>query len=241
MRPNQLSERFEIGRYIGKRLLAGKDVAGNFLESPGASALKKLTGHDFLSCERKNSNVVFSIRGMFDAVVTCNSRMRVHLDGDVDAWRRRLMLIRYERPKPKQRVERFAQKLIESEGRGILVWMLEGARRHIEELRNHGDFQLTDKQKERVNSLLDESDSVRVFVQKSIIPHATKDLTTDELVIVYNDFCDDQGWQPRASRKVERLLVDLMMEIHRAKNSTHIQRGCKRARGYSGVTYATTD
>jgi hypothetical protein len=54
--------------------------------------------------------------------------------------------------------------------------MLEGARRHVEELRDHGDSQLTDHQKERVNSLLDESDSVRVFVQKSIIQIATEDV-----------------------------------------------------------------
>lgn len=238
MRPNQLNERFEIGRYIGKRLLAGKDVAGNFLETSGASALKKLTGHDYLSCERKNSNLVFSIRGMFDAVVTCNSRMRLHLDGDVDAWRRRLMVIRYERPKPKVRIERFAEKLLEAEGKGILVWMLQGARRHMEELHTRGDFLLTTSQTERVASLLNESDSVRVFVQNEVVSHPSGNLTTDELVAGYNDFCVDQRWQPRASREVERLLVDLMMEIHRVRNSTHVIREGKRQRGYSGVSYA---
>ena len=36
MRTRHLEDRFEIGRFVGKTLLGGKDVADNFLEKPGA-------------------------------------------------------------------------------------------------------------------------------------------------------------------------------------------------------------
>jgi putative DNA primase/helicase len=37
LRTNMLAERFEIGRMIGRTLLVGSDVKGNFLSRPGAS------------------------------------------------------------------------------------------------------------------------------------------------------------------------------------------------------------
>ena len=95
--------------------------------------LKALVGHDLLSAERKGSNIEFQIKGEFGVAVSCNSRLRVKLDGDVDAWRRRLLIIRYEKPKPKERILDFAEKLLTEEASGILHWMVDGAIMHLRE------------------------------------------------------------------------------------------------------------
>ena len=107
LRTDWLGERFELFRLIGKTLLTGKDVPAEFLMRKGASTLKKLVGHDLLSPEGKNSNENFSLRGEFDVVITCNSRLRVRLEGDADAWRRRLMIVEYNHPKPQKTHQRF--------------------------------------------------------------------------------------------------------------------------------------
>jgi hypothetical protein len=123
-----LAERFETSRFIGKRLLAGKDVSGNFLQSRGAHVLKALVGDDQLSGELKNLNAAPAILGQFDVAITCNSHLRVKLDGDAEAWRRRLLIVSYERPKPEVRIARFAEELLEPKARGSCgsAWRVPG-------------------------------------------------------------------------------------------------------------------
>jgi P4 family phage/plasmid primase-like protien len=131
LRTEFLADRFEIARFLRKTMLSGKDVPGNFLETAGAQMLKKLVGHDLVSAEKKNSNGEFQLRGEFGVAISCNSRMKVKLDGDVEAWRRRLIIVSYEKPKPKERILDFAKKLLDEEASGILRWMVEGAMMHL--------------------------------------------------------------------------------------------------------------
>ena len=168
LRTDLLAERFETSRFIGKRLLAGKDVSGNFLQSRGAHVLKALVGDDQLSGELKNLNAAPAILGQFDVAITCNSHLRVKLDGDAEAWRRRLLIVSYERPKPEVRIARFAEELLETEGSGILRFGVEGARMHLRELEEVADFRLTPKQNARVDGLLAASDSLRCFASEVI-------------------------------------------------------------------------
>ena len=64
------------------------------------------------------------------------------------------MIIDFSRPKPERPIRNFAKMLIESEGAGVLNWMIKGAIRHLAELASGGDFVLTEAQMERVDSLL---------------------------------------------------------------------------------------
>ncbi len=241
LRTEHLHERFELQFFIGKTLLTGKDVPGDFLQRRGASMLKKLVGNDLISPERKGGNDVLRLRGNFDVAITANSRLHVRLDGDAEAWRRRLLVIRYELPKPKTRIANFGQKLLEQEGPGILNWMLEGAKRYLRELEVHGDYQLTDRQIQRVDDLLAESDSVRAFVRSCVTADVMHDATTDELVKAYRDFCERKGWDAQSQRQVERQLPDLMLECFGTARSHKIEREGRTARGYNGVRIITPD
>ncbi len=64
----------------------------------GASRLKVLVGGDPISGEGKGLNGDFPMFGTFNIVMTCNSRLRLRLEGDAGAWRRRLLVVRYEKP-----------------------------------------------------------------------------------------------------------------------------------------------
>lgn len=235
LRTEHLSKQFEIARFVGRLLLTGKDVPGRFLEEAGAHALKALVGHDLLDAERKNSNDNVPLRGDFSVIITCNSRLRVRLDGDADAWRRRLLIVKYERPKPERPERDFAGRLLEEEGPGILKWMVDGARAHLAELAETGDYQLSLRQRHRVNALLAESDSVREFIRQRVEVRAGADVTGYELVEAYAAYCDSQGWEQLPTRRVELDLPDAMQEIRKAARRNDIYREGKARRGFAGV------
>ena len=102
-------------------------MRGDFLQTEGAHVLKSLVDHALLSAERKSSKTEFQLRGEFGVAVSCNSRLQVKLDNDVGAWRRRLLIVRYEKPKPKERILDFAEALLKEEARGFFAMEVDGA------------------------------------------------------------------------------------------------------------------
>ena len=141
LRTDCLNERFETYRYRGKTLLIGPDVRGDFLMERGASMLKVLVGGDPISAEGKGLNGDFPMFGTFNIVVTCNSRLRLRLEGDAGAWRRRLLVVRYEKPPPAKRVLDFDHVLLRDEGSGILRWAMAGFVKLQTEFAEFGRFQ----------------------------------------------------------------------------------------------------
>jgi phage/plasmid-associated DNA primase len=61
--------------------------------------LKAIVGGDLLEAERKNTNYRFQLPGAFKVVVTSNTRLTLRVEGDRGAWRRRLAIIEYEKPR----------------------------------------------------------------------------------------------------------------------------------------------
>jgi P4 family phage/plasmid primase-like protien len=235
LRPEHILERFETFSYLGKTLLTGKDVSADFLQQKGASKIKSLVGGDLLQCEKKGG-AHFQIRGEYNMVITCNSNLRIRLEGDNDAWERRILAINYERPKPIQRVVDFADKLIEQERSGILNFFIEGALQHLEELQTHGDYRLGHQQRTRIRSILRESDSIRQFVDGRVVAFSGSDVTSAELSGAYYRYCENRGWHAYPSHEVNRKLPDLMLEIHHASRRNDIQGEGKAQRGYRGIT-----
>jgi putative DNA primase/helicase len=232
LRTEQLAGRFEIARYVGKTLLSGKDVPGDFLMTKGAQVLKALTGGDALTTEYKSKMGCDTIDGEFNIVITSNARLRVYLDGDDGAWARRLLVVKYERPKPEKAIPDFARKLLAEEGPGILRWAVEGAQRLLEL-----DYVFPDieAQRARVESLLNESNALRTFVGSEIVVSTGDSLTTVEIVEAFFAYCQSKSWVAGSVGAVERALPDVMMEVHRAAKSGSIARGGGAVKGFRGV------
>ena len=236
LRVEQLTNRFESSRFLGRTLLSGKDVAGSFLDSNGAYVLKSLVGGDRLEGEVKGGNLPVSIRGEFNSIITSNSRLCVRLDGDAAAWRRRLLIIDFDQLPVVKRIPFFASRLLEEEGPGILRWMIDGAVALLADLDRYGAVQLSESQERRVEDLLAESDSVRAFVRDCVEKaDALSAITVAELTAAYFDYCDSRGWEARSRRRFETAVADTMMEIHRAARRNDIRRDGKNQRGYSRV------
>ncbi len=235
LRIHLLNERFEVASFLGKTLLCGKDVPGNFLDNEAAHVLKTLTGGDRLSPEQKNAKHHFELVGDFSVIITTNTRLHVRLDSDAEAWRRRMLIIDFTQPPTTKPIPNFARELVRTEGAGILNWCIAGAVRLLAELNEHGRIQLSEVQKHRVDALLCESDSVRHFVTKCVVADPGGDVTVSELLTAYNAFCESQGWQAVTVRQFESQVCDHMVSLHRAHKRTDIRRNDKSQRGYARV------
>jgi P4 family phage/plasmid primase-like protien len=192
LRTEQLNQRFEIGRMIDRPLLYGADVPANFLNTENASVLKSLTGGDPITVELKGSMAAPSLTCEFNIIVTSNSRLVVHLEGDVAAWQRRLKIIRYEKPKPANVIPDLDKQILQNEASGALNWMLDG----LYALRAaNWQLVLSPGQEARVDELLLESDSINEFFRERCVADSTAEgLTVTDAFAAYSDFCMDKGW-----------------------------------------------
>ncbi len=185
LRTRHLAGRFELYRYLKKTLLVGVDVPGNFLSLKGAQVIKGLVGDDWFDAEQKIGTGSFQLQGNYCIVITSNSRLHVKLDGDIGAWRRRLLIVRFEGDLPEKKIPDFADLLIKQEGSGILNWALQGLKMTLEDIKIHGDIQLTKAQIDIVDAFLAESDSLRHFLNDCVVIDMMKDLSVQEIIESY--------------------------------------------------------
>ena len=237
LRPQHLGERFELGRFLGKTLLYGADVPDNFLNHRGASVLKSLTGHDPVTLEFKGSNESPSITCRFNVLATCNSRLTVHLEGDVAAWRRRLVIIEYRKPKPEKVVANLDELILQQEAAGVLNWMLEG----LDKLRADGwQLHLNARQQTVVNNLLLESDSLAVFARDGLRRATGGLLTVSDGFAAYVEFCTEHGWAALPKNKFTSGIADVVVRQFGLTVRHDIpDGGGKPQRGWKALTLVT--
>lgn len=227
-----------------KSLLVGVDVPEDFLNAERAETIKALVGDDTLMGEVKGSMREKRVRGDKCLVVTCNGRLRLRLRGDGQAWRRRLILMECAPPPgARRRIVDFGQMLLQEEGSGILNWVLEGLRALYD---LDGQIRLDAAQQERVDELLDESDTLAKYLHESLEAVRCEDasgrtsLTVEEIWNGYMAFCTGRDWTVAPRRLVERSLTDLVARFFNGRQSNNIlEPGSSghRVRGYRGVRW----
>lgn len=237
LRTEHLHERFELYRFLKKTLLVGVDVPADFLSTKGATVIKGLVGGDFLDAEQRGGTGCFPLEGSFCVVITSNSRLRVRLEGDVGAWRRRLLIVRYEAPPPQKKIPDFGKRLVEDEGSGILNWALKGLAALLQDVQDIGDIRLSERQAGTVDALLAESDSLRQFLREAVSKSETEDLTVNEIVQAYAEYCPAKGFNPLPVTIIQRQIEGLMLELFQAVKVGSIQREGHSAKGFRHVQF----
>jgi hypothetical protein len=117
-----------------------------------------------------------------------------------------------------------------------LNWALLGAQKVLSEIPDEGgDFQMTERQRDVVDSLLAESDSLRHFLRERVEANAYGDVTVTEVVEAYAAYCPERHWQPMAVTEVHNKLEGLMLELFGVTKSHDIKRNDKNQRGFSRV------
>jgi putative DNA primase/helicase len=172
------------------------------------------------------------LTGEYNVVMTSNTKLRVRLEGDLEAWRRRLMMISFTK-EVENPVPNFAKSILRAEASGILNHMLGG----LAALRREG-FALTHDQKARVEDLLGESDSVRTFVQTELNLDPEGDATTDEIVRAHDRYCQRHGWVARSPAVVEKEIHKAVQDLYGISARHDLLRGGTAKRGFSGFVVA---
>lgn len=236
LRTNLLESRFELDDIDSKTLLIGSDVSGDFLSTSGAMVIKSLTGGDTLTIEIKGGRKK-EVHGDRNVLITCNSRLRVNLDADASAWRRRLLIIEFLIP-PKKITPNLHEIILAEEASGVLNWAILGALISAERSKISAPFPITAAQQDRVDDLLGESDSERSYVIGRIEKDKGSSLTVEEIYSDYENYCSELGWAAVSKRSFEKSLGGLMMEFHRAAKRNDIAREKSTKRGFMGVRFA---
>lgn len=237
LRTRHLGERFELYRYRKKTLLVGVDVPGNFLSEKGAPVIKGLVGGDWYDAEQKAGTGNFPIKGNYCIIITSNSKLHVKLDGDHGAWERRLLIIEFNGPKPQKKIPNFEEILLKEEASGILNWALEGLALLFQDIDTIGDVFLSERQKNTVERLLAESDSLRHFLQESITSNPSGNLTVNEIIEAYSAYCPDMGWNPKPLPVLHKEISALMLELFQTAKSHSIMRSGTNVRGFNKVSF----
>jgi P4 family phage/plasmid primase-like protien len=137
LRVEQLDGRFEMSALVGKRLLVGMEINPNLMEA-----------------ELKGRNRRASINGDFHVVLYGNQLNQQPWSADLDAFRRRLLIVEYSKQPPATVIPNLADSIWLEEGSGILNWAVEGVSCYRADLQQAGRFVLTVEQQRRVNRVI---------------------------------------------------------------------------------------
>lgn len=194
---DRLDDRFELAAFRDKTLLLGKDVSFDVLESKAAHTLKALSGDQGIEAELKFDNYRFKLRGPFNIAITSNADLEINLHGDAVAWERRLLVIDFPNPVPADKKKpNFAQTILAEESKGVFNWMLRGCEKVLKMERLDKKFVVSYWQKQRIKRLLNQSDSSDFFIEKCLEASREKDVATDKLYEAYEEFCNQQVFNP---------------------------------------------
>lgn len=226
LRTQHLGGRFEAGLFHDKTLLIGADVPPDFLSCDSSAFLKAMTGGDRIIAEFKGKSQVKALVGDWNVMVTANSRLKVNVQGDLGAWARRLLLLDFSQPKPTTVISHYDDVMIDKEGSGILNWFLTGAQSLRIVLQSGSPFPVTPKQRARIDNLLSESDSVRYFITNHVQSSSmgADCITRAELFEAYLQMCGNKEWSPEPNKRFQTRASDLMLEIHQATPTQHLNR-----------------
>ena len=232
MRTGQLGERFEIARFIGKTLLIGSDVPSSFLLHKYAGRIKSLCGHDRLTAEVKCVQDGVLLEGRFNIIITANDKLRLNIDGDAEAWKRRVLWIPFEKPPVQHRIPDFDKILLQEEGAGILNWMIEGASKLLSTgIPADGAFA------RRLDGLLQESDSIYGFLRACVEKTSERnaDITVEGLHREYELWCLKNDWQPLPMRVASGKMREGIMALYQVPQAHDLLHLGKSVRGYHGL------
>lgn len=237
LRTEHLDKPFEMSSFRGKTFLSASDVGSEFLCTPGAHTLKGLVSDDLFNPESKNSNERRPMRGPFGVLIATNCKLVYRSQGDADAWRRRLIIYQWaEPPKDRKKTIEFTQELLRTEGSGILNHFLDGYRRAWVQLTSIGDMVLSVPQQERVEALVMRSEALETFVLERLELDSEADVTAEELLVAFVEWCLVKGWIPPSERIIHARIGELILRHYGRPKSHSLERdGKKGLRGWRGL------
>ena len=184
---NDSGKKFEYARLRGKRFIIAEELAESKQLDTGA--VKQLCSTGDINAQFKGKDI-FTFKPSHSTVL-CTNHMPAVKTVDDGTWDR-LIVVPFEGRFRNQgtEIKNYGAYLVEHCGGAILSWIIEGAKRYIQ-----NDYKLVVPEMIQVaiNSYRDENDWAADFFQDSLIFGAQHSATGSELYDAYKKFCDCSG------------------------------------------------
>ncbi|GHU82489.1 hypothetical protein AGMMS50284_4440 [Clostridia bacterium] len=181
-----LSDRFQPAELFGKLANIYADLADKSLDDAGM--FKAVTGEDYITGERKHKDP-FSFKPYARFLYSCNDIPRNYGDRS-EAFYRRLIIIRFERPVPEERRDPQLFEKMALEGDSILAWAIAGLKRLIA---NNYIFTETEKTRGEVKRYKIQNNSVLAFVEEMCVVDPDAEGSTKEMFAAFQLYCEENG------------------------------------------------
>lgn len=181
-----LGDRFNKAELFGKLANIFADLPSRSIDDNGM--FKALTGEDFITAERKNKDP-FTFRPYARFLFSCNEIPRNYGDRS-EGFYRRLIIIRFGHPVPKDKRDPNLRERFMAERNGILMWAMDGLKRLIA---SGYVFTETEATQEELRRYKVESNSALLFVDECCVLDAEAEYPREELFQYYRDYCNKNG------------------------------------------------
>ena len=197
--------RFALIQLYGKLLnLCSEPTAKYELQT---ALLKKATGQDEISAERKGSDKRIKFTNAAKIVVSANKFPKV--EDQTIAFKERRLFLNWEKEYLAgagqiQVIERNWTEGEHDERKGILCWMLEGLKRLLEQ----GHFTQGKTQKETEVLFQRASNSITAFKTEMLIFNRNRVTSRNEAFEVYKEYCDLYGLEAENEKRFTQALKE---------------------------------
>lgn len=207
-----INQRFYPAELMGKLLNACADIESAPLNS--VDTIKKVTGEDTLMYERKGRDPkTFS---SYAKLLFSANKIPLNLDEKTSAFYRRLLILEMN-VKPKTVDPGLKDKLVQEVQ--YLIWMALG---HLQALYRNGRFTESDNSKKLVEELYRAADSVKAFMDESVIQADAKVLLKrDTLYEEYKKYCMEYGRKEYSRGTFYRMLEERGYQQRRTKDGRY--------------------
>jgi putative DNA primase/helicase len=185
LRDNLFRDQYELSRYHGKALLYHPDMPSTFLDHGEASLMKQIVGGDPLWANKPSCPNPLELQGDFNVILCCNGIPVIRLDGDAEAWRRRLAVVEFKEPNV-ERHGKISDLLLMAEASGFMNWLLAGKQKLYED---KYVLKLNEEQHNRVDRIVIQFDPTELFLRRMLAPHPDGMLTVADCYHEYRHFC----------------------------------------------------
>lgn len=186
-----LGDRFSLEPLVGASLILVDEVE---CERWAEGRFKTLISGNGIGIDRKNEKALASYHSRAKWIITSNSAPFVRDKSD-GVWRRLVVVYWGVEIHESERQTDFHKILIEKEGKLILDWMLEGARRIIARGRTLSERELPDASRRAKQQARSNSDSVRAWVEDMrVIRSPEQWMPLHEVYKHYSNWCSTQGF-----------------------------------------------
>lgn len=186
-----LGDRFSLEPMVGASLILVDEVE---CEKWAEGRFKTLVSGNGIGIDRKNEKVLASYHSRAKWLITSNNQPFIRDKSD-GVWRR-LVVVSWDVEIPAaERKSDFHKTLLEKEGKLILDWMLEGARRIVARGRTMTEHELPEEARRAKQQARNNCDSVRAWAgEMRVSPEEGHWMSLAEVYKQYETWCTTQGY-----------------------------------------------